>query len=188
MNRIWITSDLHFGHQREFLYGPRGFSNIYDHDKAIIQNWNELIDDDDVVYILGDLMLNDDHYGRQCFNQLNGYKYLVVGNHDTDTRLDMYYFMRGVEDIQYAYRIQYKKFHFFLTHYPTLTGNFDDKGLHTKTINLCGHSHTKDKFADWDKGIIYHCELDAHDMKPVALDKIIEDIKIRYNEVRNNEP
>ena len=28
-----------------------------------------------------------------------------------------------------------------------------------------------------DKGIIYHCELDAHNCYPVCIDTIIEDIK-----------
>lgn len=187
MNKIWITSDLHFGHQQNFLWAPRGFSSIDEHDKQIIKNWNELVADNDIVYVLGDLMLNDDAYGRSCFNQLKGFKYLVIGNHDTDTRLIFYPFLKGVEDVQYAYRLQYKKYHFFLTHYPTLTGNFDDKKLHTKIINLCGHTHTKDPFIDLDKGIIYHCELDAHNNYPIALDKIIEDIKIKYNEVNENE-
>ena len=40
MGRIFVTSDLHFGHDRGFLYEPRGFSNIEDHDEAVIANWN----------------------------------------------------------------------------------------------------------------------------------------------------
>lgn len=34
MGKIFLTSDLHFGHQREFLYGPRGFNTIQEHDEA----------------------------------------------------------------------------------------------------------------------------------------------------------
>ena len=44
-------------------------------------------------------------------------------------------------------------------------------------IDLCGHTHTDDRFADFDNGLIYHVELDAHDNRPVRIDQIIEDIK-----------
>ena len=27
MNNIWFTSDLHINHNKEFLWGPRGFVN-----------------------------------------------------------------------------------------------------------------------------------------------------------------
>ena len=40
-NNIWFTSDLHFCHDKEFLYKPRGFNSIEEHDTAIIQNWNK---------------------------------------------------------------------------------------------------------------------------------------------------
>ena len=37
---VWFTSDLHLGHNKPFLYEPRGFKNIQEHDNAIIENWN----------------------------------------------------------------------------------------------------------------------------------------------------
>ena len=51
------------------------------------------------------------------------------------------------------------------------------KPLKKKLINLCGHTHTDNKFKDMDKGLIYHVELDAHNNKPVLLDDIIDDLK-----------
>lgn len=35
---IYLTSDLHFGHNKEFLYKPRGFNSIEAHDEQIIKN------------------------------------------------------------------------------------------------------------------------------------------------------
>ena len=49
MGRIFITSDTHFGHDRAFLYGPRGFTNYVEHDTAIIENWNNTVTDDDIA-------------------------------------------------------------------------------------------------------------------------------------------
>jgi calcineurin-like phosphoesterase family protein len=36
--KIWFTSDTHFGHQKEFIWGPRGFKSSKEHDEAIICN------------------------------------------------------------------------------------------------------------------------------------------------------
>ena len=123
-------------------------------------------------------MLRDNDYGCHCFNQLKGWKYIIIGNHDTDTRLELYHNLRGVLGISYADVIKYEGYHFYLSHYPTITSNHDyDKPLKNRMLNLCGHTHTNDKFSDWDKGYIYHCELDAHNMRPVEITQIIEDIK-----------
>ena len=43
MGEVWFSSDLHLGHQKEFLYVPRGFSSIEEHDEAIIDNINEVV-------------------------------------------------------------------------------------------------------------------------------------------------
>lgn len=51
MNNIWITSDLHIGHNKEFLYGNRGFASSEKHDKALVENWNKLVQEDDIVYV-----------------------------------------------------------------------------------------------------------------------------------------
>lgn len=178
MNKIWITSDLHFGHQREFLYEPRGFTSIYDHDEEIIKNWNSVVDIDDDVYILGDIMLNDNEYGIKLFKRLKGKIHIIRGNHDTDARMELYSKCWNVVEICEGKFLKVDKQNYFLSHYPSLTSNFDeDKPLHKKIINLCGHSHCQNKFQDMDKGIIYHCELDAHNCYPVCIDTIIEDIK-----------
>ena len=72
MGRIFVTSDTHFGHDRKFLYSPRGFKSIQEHDEAIIQNWNSVVEPDDTVYHLGDVMLGDNEHGMECLKRLNG--------------------------------------------------------------------------------------------------------------------
>ena len=51
---IYVTSDLHFGHKNIIKYENRPFNNIEEMDKAIIDLWNETINDEDLIYILGD--------------------------------------------------------------------------------------------------------------------------------------
>ena len=36
MGKIYFTSDLHFGHDREFSYKPRSFENVEDMNKTIL--------------------------------------------------------------------------------------------------------------------------------------------------------
>lgn len=176
--KVWLTSDLHFGHSKSFLYEPRGFKSVEDMMRWIMEAWNNTISVDDDVYVLGDLMLNDDEVVHSCLRELHGNIHVITGNHDTDRRIDLYKSFPNVVEVVEAKRLRYGKYHFYLTHYPTLVGNFDDGDkLYQKTINLCGHSHTSDPFADWDKGIIYHCELDAHRNMPVSIDEIINDIQ-----------
>ena len=182
MSRIWLISDTHFGHKREFLYEPRGFQNIWEHDKQIIKNWNEIVEPDDDIYHLGDVMLGDNDYGLSCVKQLKGNIHIVRGNHDTDTRMELYNTCHNIVEVCEGKFLKACGRYFYLSHYPAIVSNYDyDKPLKAKMIALCGHSHTKDKFQDMDKGLIYHAELDAHNMTPICIDDIIEDIK-KYKE------
>lgn len=183
MNNIFFTSDTHFGHRQKFLHDPRGFSSIEEHDEEVIRLWNEIVDPDDIVYHLGDVMLNDNKHGIECLQRLNGEIRLIRGNHDTDARMRLYESLPNVTTLGWAEIIKYKKYNIYLSHHPTITSNHDiDKPLRARLINICGHSHTQDKFKDMDKGIIYHAELDAHNNQPICIDDIIEDIKKRLEE------
>lgn len=177
MSNIFITSDTHFGHDREFIWGPRGFTNHVDHDNKIIENWNSVVQPDDIVYHLGDVILGDNEYGISCLKQLKGNIKILAGNHDTKTRITLYNQLDNVEVIGLAYIIKYRKYTFYLSHYPTLTANLDEGApLKAKVINLCGHSHIKNRFKDMDKGLIYHVEIDCHNNFPILLDEILFDI------------
>ena len=57
MSNIWFTSDTHFGHNKEFLYGPRGFTIPIEMGEAIVDNWNEIVKPEDIVYHLGDFAM-----------------------------------------------------------------------------------------------------------------------------------
>lgn len=167
------------GHDKDFIYGPRGFDSIEEHDKTIIKNWNELVSWNDEVWLLGDCMLNDNEGGVRKLNQLAGNIRILAGNHDSTNRIQMYANIRpSILTMGLAYILKYRGYSFYLSHYPALCSNYDsDKPLKQQMFSICGHSHTQDRFKDMDKGIIYHAELDAHDNKPVLLDDIIEDIK-----------
>lgn len=186
MNKIWLCSDLHFCHDKDFLYEPRGFSSVHEMNEQIIKNFNEVIDWTDDLYILGDCFLNNNEEGMSYMRRLPGKKHIIWGNHDTVVRQELMY-LENFDCLGYANTLKYNGYHFYLSHYPTLTSNYneDKKPLKRRIINLCAHSHTVDKFADFNKGLIYHVELDAHNNYPVLLDDIIKDIKEKIHEEKN---
>ena len=178
MGMIYVTSDTHFSHDKEFLWGPRGFANQWEMNKAIIERWNNLITEEDDVYILGDITLSDIDSGIECLKQLRGKIHIIRGNHDSEARIKMYEACHNVVEVCDAKYLKVGKQSFFLSHYPCLTSNFDvDKPLNRRIVNLCGHVHSQDKWLDWDKGLIYHVEMDAHNCTPVNIETVIEEIK-----------
>lgn len=88
---IWITSDTHFFHDKDFIWKVRGFNSIEEMNEKIIQNWNSVIKDDDIVYHLGDVYLNAEYASiYKILKELKGQKYLAYGNHDTDARIEFF--------------------------------------------------------------------------------------------------
>lgn len=176
--RVFITSDWHFMHNRDFIYGPRGFSSTQEMTTAIIERHNEIVRPQDHVYVLGDLMLNDNAAGLAAIKQLKGQIHVIRGNHDTDGRMDLYSNCYNVVEVVEGKYLVYKGYHFYLSHFPCLCGNFDEsKPLKNRIVSLCGHTHTQDPFLDWDKGLIFHCEVDSNNCYPWNLDDIIAKIK-----------
>lgn len=179
MKKIYFTSDLHLSHNKDFIYKARGFNSIEEHDEELIKRFNSIVTPEDDLWILGDLMLGDNDEGIKKIKQLNGNLHIIYGNHDTNARI-----LRYAEELDnaeihgFATTFKYKKKQFMLSHYPTITSNMDDGGapIKAKVINLCGHSHIKNRFKDMDKGLIYHVEIDCHNNFPISLDEILFDI------------
>ena len=169
---IWFTSDLHFGHDKIFIYEPRGFKSIYDAAETIIKHFNEVVAWDDDIYILGDCMLGNIEFGLSCLRQLPGQKHLIFGNHDTNDRIERYKESKIFISTEWGGRIKSGKYSFYFSHYPMMMGNYKDRH---PTWNLSGHTHSKDKFQYGDN-CIYNVAVDAHNCYPVSLDQIIEDI------------
>lgn len=174
---IWLTSDWHFGHDREFIWKPRGFSSIEEHDNTIIAKHNGLVSEEDDVYVLGDLILGNNEHGLDCIKQLKGKLHIIRGNHDTDSRIALYSQLPHVVEICDAKYLRYGKFHFFLCHYPTMTSNYGEsnKPIIQRTLNICGHVHTNNPLLEMEQShLSYHVEIDAHAGYPVSIESIIQ--------------
>lgn len=183
MPNIWFTSDLHFNHDKEFVWKVRGFENVEQMNEAIISRFNSRVQPEDTVYILGDLMLGDKELGEECLKRLNGKKIIILGNHDTNPRIDIY--KKYADEVVYATVIKYKKRVIYLSHYPTLTGNLDDTPGHC-ILNFHGHTHQTENFTG-DYNFMYHVGVDSHDCYPIHIDDILESIKRRRENKNENQ-
>ena len=179
---IWFSSDWHFGHHKDFLYGPRGYQSSEEHDEDIISNHNLVVADSDDVYVLGDLMLEDNNNGIEKIKRMKGQLHIILGNHDTNVRQELYKTLPNVVEVCEAKTIKIGKQHYFLCHYPTITANYDDKPYHNHLINLFGHTHQKERFYD-NNPFMYCVGLDAHKNFPASIEKINEDIHSKVQEL-----
>lgn len=177
---IWLTSDLHFCHDKEFIYKPRGFSTVHEMNEAIVKNFNEVVAWTDQLWILGDLMLNNNIEGMKLARRLPGEIHILIGNHDTSSRVELYKLEPRLKVEGYATILKYNGYSFYLSHYPTLTSNIDDdKPLKKRLLCLAGHTHAKSTFEPCGS---YNVALDAHNNYPVSIDQIITDFKEKYLE------
>lgn len=137
---IYLSSDPHFGHAKDFLWRPRGFSSVEEMNEGIIERWNLIVEPDDDVYLLGDVIMGDIS-NLNYVRRLNGNLHIIYGNHDSDTRIAAYNTLYNVVEGGFGARLKYAGRTFYLSHYPTLTSNTDDeqKPLKRRVFNLCGH-------------------------------------------------
>jgi calcineurin-like phosphoesterase family protein len=85
--RKFYVSDTHFGHTNILAMQPRNFRDIETHDEHLIDRWNSVVGDEDIVYHLGDFAMALHERAervRWIFSRLRGRKFLIVGNHDVD--------------------------------------------------------------------------------------------------------
>ena len=183
--KVYVTSDTHFGHDREFVWGPRGFTSIQEHDEEIVRRWNEVVNPEDTVWHLGDVMLGDNDHGMDCLRRLNGNIFIIPGNHDTPTRLALYKTLPNVKVVDTAIEgitlgaitFKYRKYNFYLSHHPTMTSNLEKAPyLKMHLINLFGHTHQQNKFY-MSMPYMFHVGMDSNNCTPVLLDDAIEIMK-----------
>lgn len=187
MSRIFIMSDPHFNHNREFIYKARGFNTIEEMNETIIANINSVVDANDELYILGDVCLGGGGSevlakNKALIERLNGRIHIILGNHDTPQRIAMYTNCKNVYSAnEYATMLHYNGYHFYLSHFPTITGNLEKESLKKCTLNLFGHTHQTTNFYQ-DMPFMYHVGVDSHNCYPVLLDDIIEEMHAKVKE------
>lgn len=187
--QIWLTSDTHFSHQQAFLYEPRGFSSVNEMNQKIVEYWNSIVKEEDIIYHLGDLCLSNNQDAIKYIKKLNGTIKWIRGNHCSTNRVleiqDNCNNIHIIGDMNTSYStiIKHGKLTCYLSHYPVLTANYDDKHFNQHVINFHGHIHSRTPWINLRNPFMYDVGMDAHDCYPVHIETAIADIRNRWNEI-----
>jgi len=178
---IYFWSDLHFFHgniikycKRPFWYDDAGSDpkpDIEAMNDKLIQSWNEHVRPNDTMYYLGDFSFSHDYEKvRAVFDQLNGDKILIKGNHDYKEILNL-----GWTSIHDYLEIKHSKKQFMLFHYPIASWKNKSHG----SIHLYGHVHGNSPPMS---GRCLDVGYDNGYDRPLSVDEVIEHMnKIPFN-------
>jgi len=171
--QVWVWSDQHFGHNNILTYSNRPFPNLDLMHECMVLNHNDYVAPDDISIWVGDVAFLKDDDANEILDQCNGYKILIVGNHDIykkkvknlnfdETHILKYVNVRyGVRDLQ-----------FLFTHYPLHNFKIKDK-----TFNIHGHEHVNHMYTNTPRHVNVNCEL--HGYKPINFTSIAEMVSKR---------
>ena len=154
---IYFASDYHIGHQNVIRFDGRPFKDLQEMHLTLIENWNSVVQDEDIVFYLGDFAFKDRGEDVWFRKQLNGKIYFIMGNHDKvrnisqlgfekifgdDTALGGATIYVKDEDANRGYQ------DIILCHYPILSWNKSHHG----SWHIHGHCHqsiTKNPEMSW---------------------------------------
>lgn len=152
MANVFFIGDTHFGHV--LIASIRGFSSIEEHDETLIENWNKVVRQKDVIYHLGDVC-----FGKpELLSRLKGYKKLILGNHDNERKLSSYFDrFYGATSIH----------GWILTHIPVHYHQFQ-----RYEYNIHGHLHSHQLGSQYINVCVEQTKL-----TPIAIEEILQRIK-----------
>ncbi len=168
MSNKFYTSDLHFDHERIIELAYRPFKTVAEMNTTLITNWNERVTKSDIVYIIGDFTLSNTARYKEIAEQLNGQKYLVLGNHDRPhpegfVGISQYH---TTKDKAFGQKYNIVMFHWAIEHWQ---GRMEKDNPDKPVIHLHGHSHGLSNVIEnrFDVG------MDCWEYMPVTLEEII---------------
>lgn len=175
-----FTADLHFGHN--LVAGLRGFSTTEEHDETIIRNFNSVVREDDILWVLGDLSVRSSDETLEKVSRIVCRKVLIAGNHDSvhpmhrNAWKHQGKFLRVFEAV-----LPYQKMHlsgedFLLNHLP-YEGDHKETDRYTQYRMpdeglplLCGHVHEAWKYKDTQ----FNVGVDVNGLLPVTEETVLQ--------------
>lgn len=171
--KVFFTSDTHFSHKKIIDFCNRPFSSIDEMNEKLIENWNSVVSKDSIVFHLGDFAFSSNW--SQFVSRLNGYKFLIFGNHDLRDWKNTFENLFDGVDREYNITIDNQKI--VLSHYPLLCWQGCNKQTNP-TWNLHGHIHSGPNISGDDPDNRryklyklpnqYDCGVDNNDFKPIS--------------------
>ena len=165
----FVIADTHFGHENIIKYENRPFNNVEEMDKKIIKLWNSIVDNDDLVYLLGDFTLSRRKIIiKGLANKLNGRKILIMGNHDT---------RRPKDYVECGFEVAIRKPVMIEPGVILMHEPFNDASFIVPSyIYLFGHVHSNYSLMD-DYSNCMCVSAERIDYKPIDLDDCIRKLR-----------
>lgn len=166
--KIWVWSDQHFYHKNIIEFSERPYESLEQMNEHLIANYNEYVGENDICIWVGDIGLKGTTILNELLSRCNGYKILVIGNHDFNGKK-----LRKLafDETHLIYTINYPDVNLVFTHYPM-------ENIPWPWVNIHGHLHV---FPNPDTGHLLHinvnCEVQAY--RPKLLDEIVIQAKSR---------
>lgn len=168
--KTWVYSDPHFMHQGICKFTNYDGTKVRPWDDAremteeMIEWYNELVDDRDRVYILGDVAFTPGAM-REVVSRLKGRKCLVPGNHEPPK---MRKYFNLFDDVR-GYVV---KKGFIMSHIPIHPGS-----LNRWELNIHGHLHNNQVMTlDQVPDPRYYCAcVERTNFRPKLLDEILHE-------------
>lgn len=157
-NKVFFTSDTHFGHPKIIEYCKRPFDSIEDMDECLIQNWNSKVSPADTVFHLGDFAFGGASFWASTISKLNGNIHLIIGNHDIRNLKEG--FIKLFKTVAFQQTIKIDNKSVILNHYPFLCYSGDHEGVY----QLFGHIHSGPNSTSRDVAKMYILEKNQYDV------------------------
>jgi len=148
----YYIADCHFFHDSlNYQMDNRGFANAEEMNAYMIEQWNKKVRWNDEVVILGDFSLGKADETNRVLEELNGFLYLIEGNHDP------FGHRKGYNAARFKWIRPYAELNdnhrkVVLCHYPILCYNgqyLRGSSGSPKTYMLYGHVHNT-----WDEELM----------------------------------
>lgn len=160
---IHFIADTHFNHKQAIKYFKRPFSTVEEMNEKLIENWNGCVNPEDDVYFLGDFSVGEYSDARKIFLRLNGFKRLIVGNHDSNVLALPWAATYTIHEMSVFGK------QVVLCHYPLESWNQS----HSGSIHLHGHVHNREKLMDIRPKQRFCVSVECVDYKPVLADEVL---------------
>lgn len=188
--RLWFTSDTHWGHSNILEFCKRPFSSVEEMNQKLIENWNSVVKPGDTVFHLGDFAWGGSQMWNSILDQLNGDIYLIKGNHD-DKNIRQGY-MNRFKWVGYQMKINVGNRAIYLNHFPFLCYGGSYRGVENVVYSLHGHTHLNTHDMNGKDiqrlNMCFPTQLDvgvdAHNYTPISFDQVDTLIKeqIEHNQ------
>ena len=132
--RVFAWSDLHFYHNNIIRYSGRPFEDVDNMNQQLIERYNSVVQDGDIVVFGGDIAFKNDSDANAILDQLKGYKIQIVGNHDIDRKGKLK--KLNFDETHLCLCVDVYGHSLLFTHYPLYT-------VPVGYVNVHGHIHDR---------------------------------------------